>query len=91
MSGPAFDPAQFSHTSSSDGYMLYYRGKPLGGASVQLPRIHRRVAHSIRKDAAMFSENAQRQISELKSGAGEARFWTCIHEIEAAHKTGGGK
>ncbi len=77
-----FDSEQLSYTANCNGYMLTYRGKPLGGAGVMLPRekpLHWRHARANVKE---FGEQARMSIEELKTGRGESRFLAVIAKIE---------
>lgn len=69
----------FTYESNQNGYMIYYKGKPLGGAGVKLPRdqpLHRQYVKANRQ---MFQQDAEREIDALVSGNGQARFRVLIN------------
>lgn len=69
-------------TYNQDGYMLYYRDKPIGGAGVgkrQKPLRGRQV-EACRKE---YREMATREIDLLISGNGQQRFMDVIARIDA--------
>lgn len=68
-----------SFTYDPTGYMLTYKGKPIGGAGTKAPSTHWR--HR-RADLKMYREAAQRELSHLAAGRGQARFLKAIDIIE---------
>ena len=69
----AAPPQVLTFQSDSRGYMLYYRGEPIGGAGT-MPRSTGREPpkhwRHRRADARMHADAARRQIELLASGAG---------------------
>lgn len=67
-------------TSDAYGYMLFYKGKPIGGAGT----LHRHTKHwqHLRKDVQMFADNARREIAALKAGRGQERFLRVMDQID---------
>lgn len=75
-------PETLSFKSDAYGYMLSYRGRPIGGAgSARRGRKHWR---HVRADRAMFADDARREIAALKAGAGQPRMRAVIEEIDRA-------
>ena len=88
---PAFDPSQLSFTADAWGYMLTYRGQPIGGAGLaHRDRMHWRRARANRE---MFAADARRDIESLKLGAGgpgllrDAFYPHRIRQIDAQQET----
>jgi hypothetical protein len=73
------DRSEFTFTSDAYGYMIYYRGKPLGGAGTK-ERNKKHWRHA-RADRKMFHDDAEREINSLVTGSGQARFLTVIRQI----------
>lgn len=81
------DVEKFSYEVDPDGYMLFYKGKPIGGAGVQLPRVrplHWRPAQANVRD---FRRNARQEIEAIKQGKGETRFIENITRIDLEEVT----
>lgn len=70
----------FSYTCDSQGYMLYYRNKPLGGAG-SLPSAKPRHWRHKRADVQMYKESAEHDIDRLVNGSGEKRFMDIIKKV----------
>lgn len=82
---PAFDPSQLSFTAAAWGYMLTYRGQPIGGAGLaNRDRMHWRHAQANRE---MFAADARRDIERLKGGAGFPRYLEVIRKIDTQLET----
>lgn len=75
----------FSAKITSDGYMLFYKGSPIGGAGVRTsdrdPR-RRRAAAIKQADIRMYTECAERDIDALAAGRGESRYSEIIDKID---------
>jgi hypothetical protein len=72
-----------SYTYDADGYMLTYKGRPIGGAGVKLPRekpLHWKHARANRHDN---QQSAEREIAALIAGNGQGRFLEVITRIDA--------
>lgn len=66
---------------SMTGYMLRYRGQPIGGAGTLKKSKN---WQNQRADLKMYRENAEREIEHLVAGNGQARFLDAIKKIESA-------
>ncbi len=78
----------FTYEATANGYMIFYRNQPIGGAGVG-PRtkpLHWRHARQNVKD---FAESAQQSIDALLAGRGEPRFLGSIANYRAASGDGG--
>jgi hypothetical protein len=71
----------FDFTYSHKGYMLTYKGKPIGGAGT-LPTGKPKHWKHQRADLKMYREDANREIQDLLQGRGQARFLKVIKEID---------
>ena len=71
-------------TANHNGYMLLYKGNPIGGAGVKLLRENR--LHSKNKDARAFIEMAKYELHQLRTGHGAARYLGAIQEIDLSEK-----
>lgn len=80
-----FDPTQLAFTADACGYMLIYRGQPIGGAGLaNRDRMHWRRAQANRE---MFAADARRDIERLKRGTGQPRYLDAIRQIDAQQET----
>jgi hypothetical protein len=79
-----------TYQANADGYMLYYKGKPIGGAGVNLPRENPLRGNQGRENLKMFGQNARDAIAALKSGRGEKRFLDAMAQIDAGKTAGDG-
>lgn len=76
------DFSQLSFTYNADGYMLTYRGKNIGGVGVKLPREKPLHWRHRKANIAQFKEDAEREITYLRTGQGQSRFLTAMQKIE---------
>lgn len=77
-----YTKADFTYQYNADGAMIYYKGKPIGGFGVILPRLkplHWRHARANCKDN---KESCERSINDIISGRGERRYLDAISKIE---------
>jgi hypothetical protein len=58
----------FTYTSDVNSYMIYYRGKPIGGAGVLLPRAKPLHWEHTRANITFFRDQAELSISNILSG-----------------------
>lgn len=75
----------FSAKVTSDGYMLSYKDKPIGGAGARAADRDsgsRRTAAIKQADVKMYKEMADRDIDALVAGRGEARYLNVIKSID---------
>lgn len=63
------------------GYMLYYKGMPLGGAST-LDKNRKMHWKHARANIKMYSETSEREINLILQGAGQSRFIEAINKID---------
>lgn len=77
------DRARFTYSADANGYMIFYRGKPIGGAGVKLPREKPLHWKHARANVKENGEQARRSIAELNTGNGEARFRAVMQRIDA--------
>ena len=77
--------SDFSATVTSDGYMLLYKGKPIGGAGADKrdTRVRRTSARK-QADVKMYNETVAREIDALVAGRGQARYLKVIEKIDGA-------
>lgn len=73
-------PSDLTFKSDAYGYMLYYKGLPIGGAGT-LRRAHKHWQHK-RKDAQMYADDARREIAALEAGHGQERFRRAMTQID---------
>lgn len=82
---PAFDPTQLAFTADAWGYLLTYRGQPIGGAGLaRRDPMHWRHARANREE---FASDARRDIEHLKRGTGQPRYLDAIRQIDAQQET----
>lgn len=79
----------FSSKVTSTGFMLYYKGKPIGGEGTQGTATHTsdgrpRSWQARKADVEMFNESVARDIDNLVAGRGQARYLKVIEEIDGA-------
>lgn len=79
----SLDRADLSYTATSDGYTIHYKGLPVGGAGVELPRKKRLHWRHARANLAMFTEQAKSQIDAIVDGRGEPRFLKVIASLDS--------
>lgn len=72
-----------SYTYNADGYTLTYKGRPIGGAGVQLPREKKLHWRHARANREQFQGDAEREIRLLLAGKGQSRFIEAIARIDA--------
>ena len=77
----------FTYTADANGYMLFYKGQPLGGVGVKLPRSKPLHWKHARANAKENNEQAKREIAELESGAGQSRYRNVINGIDGVSVT----
>jgi hypothetical protein len=73
------DLAYLTFSADHRGYMLYYRGKPIGGAGTIAQR---KPGQKRGPDARMFNEQARGAMLRVSSGQAEARFYEAIAKID---------
>jgi hypothetical protein len=71
--------ADFTHEATAEGYMILYKGRKLGGASILGKYKGRRRWAQVQEHAA----TAKREIDALTAGGGQARFRAVIAKIDA--------
>jgi hypothetical protein len=71
-----------SYTFKSDayGYMLYYKGQPIGGAGT-LERKPKHWRHR-QADVKMHADSARREIAQLEAGYGQKRLRDAVNAID---------
>ena len=69
----------FTATVKSNGYMIYYKGKSIGGAGNNNTSKHWRHKQA---DLKMYREQADREINNIISGHGQGRLLKVIEEID---------
>ena len=75
-------PEHLTYTSNADGYMLSYKGTPIGGVGVKLPRERPLRGNQAENNRIMFSSDARREIRDLINGHGQQRFITAIEALQ---------
>lgn len=77
-------PEHLTADITSDGYMLHYKGQPIGGVGTILHRRtpNRHWTHE-RADRIMYAAAAKREIDKLVKGIGMPRFIDAIRAIDA--------
>lgn len=73
----------FSYTCNTRGYMLYYKGHPLGGAGT-LPSDKPMHWRHKRANLHMYKESAEYDIARLIQGNGQSRYLDIIDKKGAA-------
>lgn len=72
-----------TYTYNSDGYMLYYKDKPIGGAGVKPHWVTRRAWQAVRADLEDNREYARMEKNNILAGKGQKRFMDVIARIDA--------
>lgn len=62
------------------GYMIFYKGNPIGGAGT-LPSSKPKHWRHKRADVKMYTEQSDREIEQLVQGNGQQRFVDVINKI----------
>lgn len=77
----AIESSNLSFTAGANGYMLLYKGKPIGGSGVvrREKPLHWRHA---RGNVILFSDSAKREIASIIEGNGSKRYLDAIAEID---------
>ena len=70
----------FTFNADANGYMLFFRGKPIGGAGVKLPRETRLHWKHARANIQEFAGKAGSEIQLLPEGRGQRRFIDAIQK-----------
>ena len=84
------DVKELSYNSNSLGFMLHYRGKPIGGAQADGTVSHtsdgsiRHWKHR-RANMNLHSQSAQRELDHIIDGSGDKRYIDAIKRIEEAY------
>jgi hypothetical protein len=71
-----------TYTADANGYMIFYDGKPIGGAGVKLPREKPLHWKHARQNVIDNGESARLDIRELQAGRGQKRFRDAIAAID---------
>lgn len=74
--------SDLTYTANANGYMLYYKGKPIGGAGVVLPRDRPLRGNQARNNMCNFAEDARMEIHALDAGRGQQRFRDAMLRID---------
>ncbi len=82
---------EFGFSADQNGYMITYKGKPIGGAGVMLPRARPLGGKQGANNCKENTESARREIRALESGGGQARFITAMREIDATQEVTDGR
>lgn len=69
-------PDELYYEYTTKYYMLYYRGKPLGGAGIA------REARGCRANLKLFKECAERDKQAILNGRGDKRYLEVIDKID---------
>jgi hypothetical protein len=72
------DRKDFTYEANANGYMLFYKGKPIGGAGVKLPRENPLHWKHARRNVQEFTGNAGSEIELILEGRGQKRFIDAI-------------
>lgn len=75
-----YNKDDFSYTYSANGYMITYKGKNIGGASIMGKSKSRGKARSL--DMQMYQESAQRDILGILNGNMATHIKTAIENID---------
>lgn len=69
-----------SYTYDARGYMMYYKGQPIGGAGID------RTARPSRANIKLFKRSAEVTKRELVAGLGGEYMTACILAIDRAER-----
>lgn len=69
-----------SYYYNAKGYMMTYKGRPIGGAGID------RTARGCRSNLKLFKQAAETTKSELARGGGSEYMKACIMEIDRAEE-----
>ena len=69
----------WSYESNADGYMIFFAGKPIGGASIKLPRGRALRGKQKGESAKHFRELAQSMVGKCERLDEKKRFSPDIH------------
>lgn len=70
-------PDELYYEYNTKGYMLYYRGKPIGGGGID------KYAKGCRANLSLFRTYAEVDKREILSGRGQKRYLDLIEKIDA--------
>ena len=69
-----------TYTYDTRGYMMYYKGQPIGGAGID------RTARAHRSNLSIFKRSAEATKRELVAGLGGEYMKSCILAIDRAER-----
>lgn len=70
-----------TYTYNNRGYMMYYKGQPIGGAGID-----KRAARSCRRNIPLFQKSAEATKRQLVAGCGDSYMMNLIRAIDKASK-----
>jgi len=76
------DRKDFVYSYGCDGYTIYYKNKPIGGAGVKLPRSKPLRGNQAKENCKLFKESAEREIANILSGSIAPHMQSAIKEID---------
>lgn len=70
-----------TYTCNNRGYMMYYKGQPIGGAGID-----KRAARNCKKNTLLFQKSAEATKRQLVAGCGGKYMMDLIRAIDNARE-----